>query len=191
MERRRKVQAMVLAGVPYEEIASTVGCSKSTVQADVMHLMGEWRKTAAYQIDEARILELSRMDRLNVAVWRQAMNGDLLAVDKALKVSERRAKILGLDAAQKMQLEVRVDNPMLLTMVGKALVATAKEFAVGDAFLGRFWDILKEMRPSEEALVKQAQPALVMGGDIPDDATMATLAETEEVENGHKHQGVP
>lgn len=185
IERRRKVQAMVLAGVPYDEIASTLGVARSTVQNDVKRLMEDWKKTAQYQIDEARIVELSRMDRLNVAVWRQAVNGDLMAVDKAVKISERRAKMLGLDAAQKMQLEVRIDNPLLLQMVGKALVEVVKEFALAESFLVRFWDILKAMRPSDEALVKQARPALVSGGDVPLDATMASLAETEEVEHGN------
>ena len=41
-------------------------------------------------------LELTRLDRLLMAVYPAAINGDLQAIDRALKIEDMRAKLLGL-----------------------------------------------------------------------------------------------
>jgi len=43
-------------------------------------------------------LELERLDVMLLALWRRVQNGDERAIDRALKIEERRAKLLGLDA---------------------------------------------------------------------------------------------
>lgn len=48
---------------------------------------------------EIRQLEADRLDRLQAAVWMKALRGDLPALDRVLRVMERRAKLLGLDHA--------------------------------------------------------------------------------------------
>ena len=47
--------------------------------------------------DEARALELLRLDELLVGVYGKAKSGDLAAVDACLAISTRRARLLGLD----------------------------------------------------------------------------------------------
>jgi len=42
-------------------------------------------------------LELERLDAMQAAIWDDAMNGHLGAIDRVLKIMERRAKLLGLD----------------------------------------------------------------------------------------------
>lgn len=59
---------------------------------------------------EIRTLEADRLDRLQLAVWTKALRGDLPAVDRVLRVMERRARLLGLDhsdgiAERALQLE--------------------------------------------------------------------------------------
>lgn len=48
--------------------------------------------------EEIRRIELDRIDRMLAAVSPQAEDGDLQAVQTAIKLQERRAKLLGLDA---------------------------------------------------------------------------------------------
>ena len=45
-------------------------------------------------------MELDRLDDLQRAVWQDAINGDLKAVETALKIIQTRAKVLGLDNVQ-------------------------------------------------------------------------------------------
>ena len=47
-------------------------------------------------IDELRQLEVDRLDALQVAIWDDAMKGDLAAVKAVLRLVHLRAKILGL-----------------------------------------------------------------------------------------------
>ena len=51
-------------------------------------------------------LECERLDALTKAVWQPAMRGDLNAVDRVLRIMERRAKLLGLDADAKVRVKV-------------------------------------------------------------------------------------
>jgi hypothetical protein len=44
-----------------------------------------------------------RLDELQVAVWDRAINGDLPAAHCALKIMDRRAKLLGLDKPEKIE----------------------------------------------------------------------------------------
>jgi len=57
-------------------------------------------------IDEHRELELDRLDNLQRTYWQPAVNGNLRAADYVLRVIDKRAKLLGLDAPLKVQAEV-------------------------------------------------------------------------------------
>lgn len=66
-------------------------------------LVAERIRAAAQLVDEGsrRTLlatELDRLDALQAAVWPQAMAGETKSVEAALKVIDRRARLLGLDA---------------------------------------------------------------------------------------------
>jgi hypothetical protein len=51
----------------------------------------------AEPLEQVRRLELLRLGRLFAAVWGGAMAGDIAAVDRALAISARRSRLLGLD----------------------------------------------------------------------------------------------
>jgi hypothetical protein len=46
--------------------------------------------------------ELDRLDAMLRACWSKAIGGDMKAVDRVLKISERRSKLLGLDAPERV-----------------------------------------------------------------------------------------
>lgn len=55
------------------------------------------RSPESATVEEARELELERLDGMLRAMYAKAEAGDHLAVDRVLKISQRRAKLLGLD----------------------------------------------------------------------------------------------
>jgi hypothetical protein len=50
-----------------------------------------------------RDLELQRLDALYLKAWEAVEEGDLPSIDRCLRIMERRAKLLGLDAAEKIE----------------------------------------------------------------------------------------
>jgi len=63
-------------------------------------------RTIREPAEQVRLLELARLDRLQVMPWKQAtVIGDPKAVANVLKIMERRAKLLGLDAPVVYDLE--------------------------------------------------------------------------------------
>ena len=91
-----KILDLRRAGLSFEAIAVEVALPKTTVRRYYRNAMA---RTDSPDVAEARNAEVDRLDRLLVAVWPRALRGDLAAVDRVLKISERRAKLLGLDHA--------------------------------------------------------------------------------------------
>lgn len=87
-------------GFTFEQIATRLGYSdRSGAYRAVMVALKE---TTTEPNAEMRSLELSDLASLQDALWPSAIGGDQGAVDRVLKIMERRAKILGLDAAPKL-----------------------------------------------------------------------------------------
>jgi hypothetical protein len=59
-----------------------------------------------YAAESVREVELERLDELSRRYFRAACAGDSKSAELLLKISERRAKLLGLDAPMQSQLEV-------------------------------------------------------------------------------------
>jgi hypothetical protein len=100
-ERTRKALELRRAGANYDEIARQLGLAKSTVHAMVHSAMREITREPA---EELRNLELQRLDAMMMGLWPNARKGDATAVTAVLRVMERRAKLLGLDAVVKHEL---------------------------------------------------------------------------------------
>jgi hypothetical protein len=101
--RRRdaRVYELRIQGNTFEQIASEVGYSgPSGAWQAHQRIKSEW---IFESIEEARQLELMRLDELQVAVWDRAINGDLPAAHCVLKIMDRRAKLLGLDKPGKVE----------------------------------------------------------------------------------------
>lgn len=107
--RKLKNQAQVLAlrraGMPFSQIAAKVGISKSSAHQLVQEGMEDARRQIATSVDELRAEELSRLDGMLAKAYPSAAKGDLQAIDRVLKIGERRAKLLGLDAPTRTALQ--------------------------------------------------------------------------------------
>lgn len=69
------------------------------VAEDIARALKERYDAGSENVADLRAIEAHRLDRLFLVVWRQALQGDLGAVDRALRIQERRARLLGLDEA--------------------------------------------------------------------------------------------
>lgn len=90
-------------GHSLREIGATLGVSRQTAHR---HLVKALDQLAAEQRDIAatvRDLELDRLDELLVGVWPAATSGDVSAINAALRIGERRAKLLGLDQPNRIE----------------------------------------------------------------------------------------
>ena len=87
------------AGVPYDEIAVKLGYrnAKGAESAVARVLEGKY---TTQDVEKVVSMELARLDALQTVAWRRAKEGDLRAIDRILKIMERRAQYLGLDTQQ-------------------------------------------------------------------------------------------
>lgn len=71
------------------------------------------QRTLKEPADEYRNLELTRLDEMLKATWGAAQRGVPQAVDRVLKIMERRAKYLGLDAPATLNINIRQEAERL------------------------------------------------------------------------------
>ena len=108
-EKTLKALELRKRGLNYTQIGKKLGCHRSTacryVLSELENLADKCREEAVH----VRDLELQRLDALYLKAWEAVEEGDLPAIDRCLRVQERRAKLLGLDAAAKVDVQGLVD----------------------------------------------------------------------------------
>lgn len=120
----REMQALELrrAGMSYREIAARIGIGKSRAH----QLVSAGLEDAKHQVDASRdellAEELFRLDGMLQKLYPKAVDGDLQAVDRVLKIGERRAKLLGLDAPIRTALHGGGDDAPPISTVSEAKV---------------------------------------------------------------------
>lgn len=154
IDRRRKVAEMYLRGTIQADIARQLGVVQGTVSRDLAAIRADWRQSAVMDFDARKDQELAKIDEVERAAWdgwrrsqepaettRAEISGD---VQKAVKTTEgqagdprflqtvlncveRRCRILGIDAPDK----VSVSGPSYKVYVGfdpeVAIAAVARE----------------------------------------------------------------
>jgi len=103
-ERRSKAVAMRLAGIDYDTIAARLGyAGRGAAYTDITRALEANVAEQNRNSDVLRQEELQRLDRLQAGVWAAAAAGDTKAVDTALRIIDRRCKLLGLDSPQRVE----------------------------------------------------------------------------------------
>lgn len=118
-ERRQQVWQLRLKGLSLSQIGAALGITKQSAHAlleNALHDAAAEHKAMASRWIE---LELARLDELHAALHHKALAGDHQAVDAIGRLMARRAKLLGLDAPD------RVDH----TSGGKPLDTARLELA--------------------------------------------------------------
>lgn len=108
IERQRQALELRKAGCSYRVIADQLGYANASgaIKAVAKALRASVQEPAA----ELRTLELERLDSLLRALWPQAIKGNTAAVDRVLKIMDRRAGYLGLDAPARFVGHVGIDR---------------------------------------------------------------------------------
>ena len=113
VEARLKAQQAVqlrVEGFTHEAIAEKLGYL--TPSASYKAVMRELKATAQDQSESnesLRTLELKRLDQWLQSITPQAVQGDLSAVNTAVRISESRRNLLGLDAPKQLEARIKVD----------------------------------------------------------------------------------
>jgi len=100
VERSKQALELRKGGASFPEIARALGYAAPA--GAYQAVMSALRKTLKEPAEEVRTLEVARLDAMLLALWAQVKQGNQGAIDKALKVEERRARLLGLDAPTKI-----------------------------------------------------------------------------------------
>jgi hypothetical protein len=101
LEKQRQALALRMAGASFDEIAESLGyADRGGAHKAVMAAIESTLPEPALQVRE---LELKRLDRLWLAAWKAATDGDLQAIAVCLQIMKRRADFEGLDKAKKLE----------------------------------------------------------------------------------------
>lgn len=101
-ERQARVLELAKAGYAFREIAAKVGYTNPGAAHNAFRaaLKATLRPAGA----EYRKVELQRLDEMHKPLWARAQDGDLQAQAQVLRLMERRAALLGLDAPRRQEL---------------------------------------------------------------------------------------
>ena len=101
----KQVEALKLRahGYTFRAIAQEMKCNVHTAHSLVQDAFAAERKGISEAKADLVELELLRCDTYLKAISEKIQDGDVQAVNAALKVADRRARLLGLDAPSKLE----------------------------------------------------------------------------------------
>jgi hypothetical protein len=105
-DRRLEVLRLRKAGKDFREIAAEVGYAGPSGAYQAFETA--MRETLREPADQVRALELERLDAMLRAVWPSALEGEVRSIDTVLRLMDRRARYLGLDAPARVDVEGRI-----------------------------------------------------------------------------------
>jgi predicted XRE-type DNA-binding protein len=112
-QRRQMAVKLRLQGMTFTEIGEAMEIDRSSayrlVKGELDRLNEQSQELTFYH----RELELQRLDAALNAIWPQIEAGDLLAIDRLIKISQQRSKLLGLDAPEKIEQTVITDEEIM------------------------------------------------------------------------------
>jgi hypothetical protein len=103
-EREAEVLNLRRTGMSFTVIARRLGYSSSSGAYNAFKRAMD--RITQEPAEELRRLELERLDEMFEALWPNVKKGRGYAVEKALMIMDRRARLLGLDAPTKHQVTV-------------------------------------------------------------------------------------
>ena len=101
-ERRQQAFEMRKKGLTYAEIGKELGISMQAAHRHVAIYLQALENKTEEDAREIIRLDMERLDDMLQGLYPEAINGDSAAVDRVLKIMERRAKLLGLDKPAKV-----------------------------------------------------------------------------------------
>lgn len=98
--RRVKAESRSESG-PYRGVCSAA-YSECAAHNDVLSEIRRLAESCSEKAEEVQRIELERLDKLLAGMWKRAERGDEGAVNAILRIMDRRARYLGIDAPTKV-----------------------------------------------------------------------------------------
>ena len=136
-ERQARAIALRKAGAGYAAIARQLGyAGPSGAYQAIMTALGALTREPARELLN---LELARLDDLLLGLWADATKGNVAKIDRVLKIMQRRADLLGLDAPTRFAdvTDPRRDAEEIAAAIGKADDPALVERIERDLLAGR------------------------------------------------------
>lgn len=123
LEAKKQALSLRASGATYRQIAETLDISVGVAHNYVQNALKDVQQEIDKEADMLRALEVERLDQMLLALapmlranQREGRTANLGAIDRALKIMERRAKLLGLDAPVRSDL-TSGDRPVAIQFV--------------------------------------------------------------------------
>ncbi|MFK0570597.1 sigma factor-like helix-turn-helix DNA-binding protein [Endozoicomonas sp.] len=101
-ELQRKALELRTLGLSYRQIGDQLGVSKTAAYKAVAKALGEVEEETRQMAKLNKTLDLQRLDWIIREAMKQALKGDLQAMDRIMKAIDQRAKIYGFEAPKKI-----------------------------------------------------------------------------------------
>jgi hypothetical protein len=99
------------AGLTYDQIAAQLNWhSRQAAHAAITGALAAERRES---VDELRVVEDLRLDDMLRAIYAEALKGGFGAIDRVLKIMERRSKLWGLDAPVRTEVSGPEGGPLV------------------------------------------------------------------------------
>jgi hypothetical protein len=123
--RRAECFKLRMQGHTFPDIAQALGYnSKQSAWADYQAALRDARDDYTDDLEELRAFELARLDAIAARAWAYDGIGEIKALDVLLKVSDRRARLLGLDQPIKHELSMSLLDAEIARLDG--IIAAAR-----------------------------------------------------------------
>jgi hypothetical protein len=107
LERDLRAVKMRRDGITYDVISKRLGYGdRANASRAVKRRLTEFRAQCAEDVAELRQVETLRLDTALAAIMPRVRDGELLAIDRMLRIQERRAAYEGLDQPKSLKVEV-------------------------------------------------------------------------------------
>lgn len=154
-ERQAKALELRKKGRSYREIAAECGYSDQSAASKAVKAAMD-RITVEDAVDLRKITD-ERLNSMMVALWTKVEEGDVKAIEAAVKVQDRLMRLHGLDAAKKIEVTNQTDVRHVSVQVDSDFLAGLKA-AAGHA------DAPNVIAPNVQQIVTGELP--VSGGDV-------------------------
>ena len=101
LERELRSLELRKTGATYREIGRVLGITEQGAYKAVVRALAKLREKVLEEAQDVRDIELLRLDRMFLSMYAKATAGGTGAVDRCLRIMERRAHLLGLDKPTK------------------------------------------------------------------------------------------
>ena len=106
LQRNGNIIDLRKAGLTYEAISQQLDVTLTTCRKVVSEAMRRLLTVDRESLDEVLAIEVERTYTMLQAIWPKVLAGQERAIWAALKIQERRAKYLGLDAAERLDVSL-------------------------------------------------------------------------------------